>query len=211
MPFRRAGVAQAGGLTEKDSGSDRAGTGMVLATVRHARLEDNMPTYTVHVPSGLDNDVKRAERTIFVREGFNLPAFLFGPLFLVYRRLWRALLAWCGAVVAFSGLAHVLALPIGVTLLLILVLASLTGLEANEARRQALGRRGYIGSALVTETTRSSVERTFFAGHFAGYLGSSAGVGRLVPRAPAFPTGPGHRHVIGSFPQPTSDKGSGRP
>ena len=161
-----------------------------------------MPTYTVHVPSGLENDVERAERTIFVREGFSLPAFLFGPLFLVYRRLWRATLAWCVAAIALSGLTHILGLPVPVTLLLFLVLAVLVGLEANEALRQALGRRGYIGSALVTAATRATVERTFFAGSFATDLGVTAGRGGIVPRAPSNPAGTGPRQVIGLFPQP---------
>ncbi len=163
-----------------------------------------MPTYTVHVPSGLDDDVKRAERTIFVREGFSLPAFLFGPLFLIYRRLWRAMLAWCVAAVVLSGLTRVLALPIAVALLLFLVLAILVGLEANEARRQALGRRGYIGSALVTGATRSTVERTFFAGSSATGLGVTAGRRGVVPRAPSSPAGTDARQVIGLFPQPVS-------
>lgn len=161
-----------------------------------------MPTYTVHVPSGIEDSVARAERTIFVREGFSLPAFVFGPLFLAYRRLWRAALAWLVAAIALWGLTHVLALPVAVTLLLFLVLAVLVGLEANEAQRQALGRRGYIGSALVTGSTRSTVERTFFAGWSATGLGHSAGRagGGLV--AASDPAGTGPRQVIGLFPQP---------
>ena len=162
-----------------------------------------MPIYTVHVPSGLADDVARAERTIFVREGFSLPAFVFGPVFLVYRRLWRATLVWCVAAAVFSGLTHVLALPTPVTLLLFLVMAVLVGLEASEARRQALGRRGYIGSALITGATRSTVERTFFAGSSAPGLGIAAGP-RGVPRGPSNPAGMGPRQIIGLFPQPAS-------
>ena len=181
---------------------DPAGNGTVLASMRQApAFEDNMPTYTVHVPSGLEDDVERAERTIFVREGFSLPAFVFGPLFLAYRGLWRATLVWFGATIAISGLTHVLALPIPVTLLLFLVLAVLVGLEAGEARRQALGRRGYIGSALITGATRSTVERTFFVDSSATGFGIAAGRGG-VSRPPSNPAGTGPRHVIGLFPRP---------
>ena len=167
-----------------------------------------MPTFTVHVPSGIEDSVERAERTIFVREGFSLPAFVFGPLFLAYRRLWRAALAWLVAAIALWGLAHVLALPVAFTLLLFLVLAVLVGLEANEAQRQALGRRGYIGSALVTGSTRSTVERTFFAGWSATGLGAATGLGVAAGRAgggglaASDPAGTGPRQVIGLFPQP---------
>ncbi len=161
-----------------------------------------MPTFTVHVPSGIENHVERAERTLFVREGFSLPAFVFAPLFLVYRRLWRAALAWLVAAVAVAVVTRVLALPIPVTLLLYLILAVLVGLEANEARRQALGRRGYIGSALVTGSTRTMVERTFFAGSSATGLGSATGRAGIVSPASSSPAGTGPLPVIGLFPQP---------
>ncbi len=162
-----------------------------------------MPTFTVHVPSGIDSDVERAERTIFVREGFSLPAFLFGPFFLVFRRLWRAVLAWLVAAIVVAVLAHVLVLPTPVMLLLYLILAILVGLEANEARRQALGRRGYIGSALVTGSTRTMVERTFFAGWSSTGLATTAGRPGGVSLTSSNPAGPASRQVIGMFPQPS--------
>lgn len=161
-----------------------------------------MPTFTVHVPSGIGNDVERAERTIFVRESFNLPAFVFGPLFLVYRRLWRAALAWLVAAVLLSVLTHLLTLPIPVTLLLYLVLAVLVGLEANEARRQALGRRGFIGSGLVTGSTRTMAERTFFMGYPATGFGTWAGRSDGAVHGSSDPTDRGTRQVIGLFPPP---------
>ncbi len=142
-----------------------------------------MPTFTVHVPSGIDNDVERAERTIFVREGFSLPAFVFGPLFLVYRRLWRAALAWLVAAVVLAVLTQSSTCRSRSRCCSILILAVLVGLEANEARRQALGRRGYIGSALVTGSTRTMVERTFLQGSSATGLGTAAGrSGGVSPR-----------------------------
>ena len=159
-----------------------------------------MPTFTVHVPSGIEDNVERAERTLFVREGFSLPAFVFGPLFLLYRRLWRAALAWLVAAIALSVLTHVLALSIPVTLLLYLVLAVLVGLEANEARRQALGGRGYIGSALVTGSTRTMVERTFFSASSATNLGTATGRPAGLPLASSNAAGTGPRSVIGLFP-----------
>ena len=168
-----------------------------------------MPTFTVHVPSGIEDHVKRAERTLFVRVGFSLSAFLFGPLFLIYRRLWRAVLAWLVAVIAVSVLTRVFALPTPVTLLLYLVLAVLVGLEANEARRVALGRRGYIGSALVTGSTRTMAERTFFSGSSA----SGAAIGRAAggSLASSYPAGTGPHPVIGLFPQPAGATAARRP
>lgn len=173
-----------------------------------AAYEDAMPTFTVHVPSGIGDDVERAERTMFVRDSFSLPAFVFGPLFLVYRRLWRAALAWLVAAVALSLLTHVLALSFPVNLLLYLVLAVLVGLEANEARRQALGRRGYIGSGLVTGSTRAMAERTFFMGHPATVFGTTPGrAGGALPGS----SDPADRRVIGLFPAPAGGPKAKRP
>ena len=188
--------------------SDPAQPGTGLATDEGA-FEDAMPTFTVHVPTGIVDDVERAERTVFVRDAFSLPAFVFGPLFLVYRRLWRAALAWLLAAVALSVLTRVLALPIPIAVLLFLVLAMLVGLEANEARRQALGRRGFIGSALVTGSTRTMAERSFFAG------ASPTGFGLPAERqggasAPS-PDPAGTRPVIGLFPRPASGTKAKRP
>jgi Protein of unknown function (DUF2628) len=53
-----------------------------------------MPIYTVHEPTGALDPVERGDGTRFVREGFNVWAFLFGPLFLLWHRLWLALAGW---------------------------------------------------------------------------------------------------------------------
>ncbi len=123
-----------------------------------------MSTFTVHVPPGIADAAARAEDTVFVREGFDWPAFLFGPLALLYRGLWRAALAWAVAGAALFGLAVVFGLPALPRALLYLVVAILTGLEAAEARRRALGRAGFIPAALVCGVTREAGERLFFAG-----------------------------------------------
>ena len=157
-----------------------------------------MPTFTVHVPPGIAEDAARADRTVFVREGFSTAAFVFGPLYLVYRRLWLATIAWLIAAAALAVLAHALGLSIWCRMLLFLVLAVLTGLEAGEARRRALGRRGYIASALLVGVTRESAEKLFFGQDAVRSLPHEVETGRRGPvRA-----GRGGPAVIGMFPEP---------
>ena len=123
-----------------------------------------MATFTVHVPPNIPDAAKRADRTIFIREGFSVPAFLFGPVFLLYRRLWIAALGWCVVAVLLGLLVHLLQLPRSSEALLFLLLALMTGLEAGTARRAALGRQGYIFAALLTALTRDAAEIAFFRG-----------------------------------------------
>ena len=70
-----------------------------------------MAIFTVHVPPGFDTTEERADRTAFVRDGFNGWAFLFGPLFLLRHRAWLAALLWLAAVLAWAWLSRSLQLP----------------------------------------------------------------------------------------------------
>ena len=155
-----------------------------------------MSTFTVHVPSGIADDAARAERTVLVREGFDWPAFLLGPLPLIVRGLWRAALLWALAALALFALASAFGLGAVPRALIYLVLAVLTGLEAAEARRRALGRAGFIPAALVCGVTREAGERMFFGGTSALSEPLAPRPGTLVRR------GAGRPGVIGLFPPP---------
>ncbi len=150
-----------------------------------------MSTFTVHVPSGVAGDAARADATVFVREGFDGGAFLLGPLALLYRGLWLGTLAWAVAAAALLAVAALSGLGFWPRLALYLVLATLTGLEAAEERRRALGRAGFIPAALVAGPTRDAAERLFF--------GAAAPLLEPVPHRPAARAG-GPRPVIGLFP-----------
>ena len=53
-----------------------------------------MPVYTVHAPQTTNSDIRATDRFAFVRDGFHFWAFAFGPLWLVWHRLWLALIGW---------------------------------------------------------------------------------------------------------------------
>ena len=154
-----------------------------------------MSTFTVHVPPGIAEGTARADRTVFVREGFGWAAFFLGPLFLLYRGLWRASLVWVAAALALFAIAVAFDLSALSRLLLYGVLAVLTGLEVAEARRGALTRAGFIPAALLCGVTRDGGEQRFFSGPMplTEPLPVRTGSAGLQPARPA--------GIIGSFPQ----------
>lgn len=152
-----------------------------------------MPTFTVHVPPGVADDGTRAERTVFVRDGFDRGAFLFGPLGLLRHGLWRATFLWAAAAAILLAVAAAFDLGGLPRLGLYLALAALAGLEASEERRRALGRAGFIPAGLLWGATREAAERAYFGG-----------LRPLAEPAPAAsgPRATRRRSVIGLFPPP---------
>ena len=95
-----------------------------------------MQTYTVHEPPNPpDSRLKRADRLVFVREGFSWRAALFAPLWMLVHRMWLVLLLYLVVVAALdfglirAGLSTqwVVLATIGVHLVL--------GFEAGTLRR----------------------------------------------------------------------------
>ena len=121
-----------------------------------------MATFTVYVPPGMTSPAARAERTVFVRDGFNWAAFLLGPLALLYRRLWLAAAAWlvvAGALVFAGRTLHLLP---ATEIALFLLLAALTGLETAALRQRSLDRRGFVAAELLSRRSREEAERAYF-------------------------------------------------
>src|SRR5258706_2505389 len=58
------------------------------------RRRITMPVYTVHAPVTNGAGIAAVERFAFVRDGFHFWAAVFGPLWLVWHRLWLALTRW---------------------------------------------------------------------------------------------------------------------
>ena len=124
-----------------------------------------MRIYTVHAPR--TNDLRAAgDRVVFVRDSFHVWAFVFGGFWLLYHRLWWALLgyvavmagvpyfyagAWtaeaCQKIVRFVDLAETFHLPV-------VYLADCPGfLIGLEAEKAATTRHGVRAMAAVNQTT----------------------------------------------------------
>ncbi len=123
-----------------------------------------MASYTVYVPSTLGGTRRRADRTVFIREGFSRAAFIFGPLYLLYHKLWLAALGWIVVAGSIAGLGYSLALSSTEQLVLVLLLSLLTGLEATVLRQAGLRRAGYEFASVVACPTLEQAERAFFNG-----------------------------------------------
>ena len=127
-----------------------------------------MQIYTVHEPmraaEGLE---ERADGLVFVREGFSLAAFLFGPFWLAAHRLWLPLAAYAGAFLLLQGLFAIL--PGGAGAIgAVMALASLGfALEANTLWRWGLERRGYRLAGTAVGKNFEECEHRFLTGWLA--------------------------------------------
>ena len=175
-----------------------------------------MPVYTIHAPAADSAETRlAADRFVFVRDGFHIWAFLFGPLWLAAHRLWLALLGYVAVIaaveLALSQLRMGILARLGVTLLI----ALLTGFEAASLRRWTLSRRKWRQLDIVVADDTESAERRFFDRWASVQRGLSStpavdrggppptrGVaGQPFSKAPSQPG-----DIIGLFPQP----GAGR-
>ncbi len=122
-----------------------------------------MITFTVHEPPEAPADrIDRAEMLVFVKEGFNWAAAVFGPFWLIAKGLWLALLAYVlivvavGAALAAAGASDQTSAAMSLALHLIL------GFEADAIQRLTLDRRGWQMLGTVNGRDRDTCERRFF-------------------------------------------------
>ncbi|MDX7950726.1 DUF2628 domain-containing protein [Lichenihabitans sp. Uapishka_5] len=121
-----------------------------------------MALYTVHVPETAGDGFARGEATVLVREGFSPSACLFGFCYLVWHRLWAAMVAYAVLVAAIAALAIVMHPPlIGLVALLVLMHLYL-GAEGPDLRRWDLARRGLALRDIVSAPDLETAERLFF-------------------------------------------------
>jgi hypothetical protein len=93
-----------------------------------------------------------AEAARLIGDGFNWWALLFGPLWLLWHRLWR----WLVIVVAVLAVAAALS-PL-VEALASLAVSLLLGLEGHNLLRAGLERRGWREAAVIVARDRDEAE-----------------------------------------------------
>ncbi len=128
--------------------------------------------YTVHDrPSGLS----MGGDEVFVPERFSLLAFILLPLWFFFHGLWREGALVLGAVIAvpalLAGLAQGQILTVGFDVLLALTV----GLFAQDWRRRALTRRGYVTTEVVVGHSLREAEHRYFAARAASRGGAQSG------------------------------------
>ena len=121
-----------------------------------------MPVYTVHAPSPDGTDSRTADKAAFVRDGFHFWAMFFGPVWLLWHRLWLGLIGWLIVIGALKfGLGS---LGVGRTSIFLteIVVAILMGVEAASLRRWTLSRGGWRQLDVVIADDEDSAEHRFF-------------------------------------------------
>ena len=121
-----------------------------------------MPVYTVHAPTAYAADFRATDKFVFVRDGFHFWAMVFGPLWLIWKRLWLALVGW---LILFGGLEAAVASLRGGRLAPFavgVIIAILMGLEGSTLQRWTFSRRKWRQLDVVVADDEESAERRFF-------------------------------------------------
>jgi len=152
-------------------------------------------TYLVFEPQAGLRTPAEAERVVFLREKVSWPAFFFGPLWLVWHRLWLGLALWVAAVLLIAVAVITLRLGYVVESLAMTAPTLLVAFEATDLRRRKLLARGFREADVVLAEDIESAERRFFDRWLAPQPPKPPSPASLPPLA-----APGR--VIGSFPDP---------
>jgi hypothetical protein len=158
-----------------------------------------MSIYTVHVPPAESSD-QNPERFVFVRDGFSFWAFLLGPLWMLWHRLWLAFVGYVAVAVLLQIALYLIGASGVVTFTAGVLLALLVGFEAATLRRMTLARRRWNNVGTVVADGVEAAERRFFDAWLHGEPRRPAS-----PAAPVEPMGAGPARaseIIGLFPQP---------
>ncbi len=161
-----------------------------------------MPAFAVLEPPGDGKTpLSRADRFIFLREKFSASAFLFGPLWMVWQRLWLELVAYLAMLAAVGSALYALSVGWSAIILIFGLIQLLLGLEATNLVRWKRERYGWRDGGIVIADDLDLAERRYFGDRFARRAAKppAASAATLPPPPPGASTGPG---VIGLFPEP---------
>lgn len=118
-----------------------------------------MKIYTVHIKP---EDSHAQEKPIFVREGFNIFAFLFTFFWAFYKRLWLPAFAMIGfcAFLVFIDSEHIMT-PNSLAIIQ-LAFQLVIGFQANDWLRRGLGKQGYIIHDISSGESLLAAEQRYF-------------------------------------------------
>jgi hypothetical protein len=123
-----------------------------------------MAVYTVHQPPLREGETAPdPDRFALVRDGFYFWAFLLGPVWMIWRRLWLVLVLYVVALIGIAGALRYSGANNWVQSLVTFAVMILVGLEAGTLRRWTLSRRGWKSVGVVVGDDQESAERRFFS------------------------------------------------
>jgi hypothetical protein len=118
-----------------------------------------MRIYTVHINPESPNAVERA---VFVAEGFSWKAFIFGILWTLYHRLWAVSLVIFAIMALFLIVGEQKLLDTNSLFILEVAFNFFIGFNANDWRRNALSRHGYITYDVVASDSYLHARQRYF-------------------------------------------------
>lgn len=163
-----------------------------------------MSVYTVHEPPQRDaGAAAEPDRFVLVRDGFHVWAMVFGPLWLLWRGLWLALLFYVIAWIGVQGGFWFLKAGAGAQTAIGFAFALLLGMEASTLWRWTLNRNGWKNVGVVVGDDLESAERRFFQSWREGSAVAAAAAAKpAVPAGYAVKKPDSASDVIGLFPEP---------
>jgi hypothetical protein len=118
-----------------------------------------MRVYTVHTsPRSAEPD----RDAVLVKEGFCWPAFFFSVLWALGHRMWFTAIGFLLAVVVAEAVTLLLGLDPMTDFALGLGVAAGIGYVANDCRRWALARRGFVAAGIVAAAGTDAALRRWF-------------------------------------------------
>lgn len=163
-----------------------------------------MAVYSVlEPPPRASEDEAAPERFVFVRDGFRWGPFLFGGLWMLWRRLWLVFFGYLVLLIALGAVLGMFRMPVAVHFAVGFLIALLIGLEAASLQRWSLIRAGWRDRGIVVADDIEAAERRFFVAWTAD--GLPARTARTAPAAPGFAAqvpAAASAGVVGLFPQP---------
>jgi hypothetical protein len=162
-----------------------------------------MATYTVHEPPARISEAASApDRIAFVRDGFYFWAFLFGPLWMLWRRLWLVLLLYIVAMAALQAGFWAVGASGSIRFIVGFLIALLVGFEAGSLRRWTLWRRGWNSVGVVVAPNLEAAEHRFFDAYLTHRPTPPPPASTPAPLPVRMP--PPAPEIIGLFPRPES-------
>lgn len=159
-----------------------------------------MPVYTVHAPPADRAGNSAPEDYVFVRDGFHVWAMIFGPAWMLFRKLWLVVFLYVVAMIALGVALWVLKAANAAGIWPMVLVSILIGLEAGSLRRWTLTRRGFRNVGVVVGETVEVAERRFFDRLAQAPAPVAPAKMAAPPMTPLRPTA--SQGVIGLFPEP---------
>jgi hypothetical protein len=162
-----------------------------------------MPAFAILEPPGYQHTaIEHADRFIFLPERFSLGAFLFGPLWIIWRRLWVVLIVYLVGVVLIGYGLRLLGIGWSTIAIVFGLVHLLIGLEATSLVQWTRIRHGWRERGVVIADDLDMAQRRFFDNQTALRAAAKASARLETGQLPAAQVGPSHPDIIGLFPEP---------